>query len=48
MKKSYKQPELKTFGSVRELTMALNKVGTATDVFSGQTNLCGSISPAAR
>lgn len=44
--KTWETPQLKAFGSLEELTQQSNKIGYASDLYSGDTPLVGSIVPA--
>jgi hypothetical protein len=39
----YEAPEMKTLGTVHEMTLDLNKVGHTADQYSGQVPIVGSI-----
>lgn len=43
---TYEPPTVTELGSLRELTLQNNKVGTHTDMFTSSTELVGSIVPA--
>lgn len=42
----YEAPTVRELGSLRELTLQNNKIGTHTDMFTASDNLVGSIVPA--
>ena len=46
MTRTYEAPEIRTVGSLAELTQANNKIGFSSDMFSAETGLVGSIVPA--